>query len=226
MVPVFAQSGLVIDHLRSLVTTGPWPVEMMSWKAAARQKGRAGLALPFCFGRPRFTIVVILAPFCYDNQKEGGYPMALTKTEARIPARMPHEVYERIAAASQAVGATLNQFLVQSALDRANDVLERERMIALSVEAAGVFLKATARQHDDKGISRTFVLYEPGKPAAILGYFTLTLCEVRTEHLPEKYAKKYPAHGLPAVRLARLAVARKFQGKGPRHLFEQTDLSF
>jgi GNAT superfamily N-acetyltransferase len=76
------------------------------------------------------------------------------------------------------------------------------------------FLKATARQHGDKGISRTFVLYEPEKPAVILGYFTLTLCEVRTEHLPEKYAKKYPTHGLPAVRLARLAVAHKLQGKG------------
>ena len=76
------------------------------------------------------------------------------------------------------------------------------------------FLRATARQHGDKGISRTFVLCEPGKPAIILGYFTLTLCEVRTEELPERYAKKYPAHGLPAVRLARIAVARKFQGKG------------
>ena len=65
--------------------------------------------------------------------------MALTKTEARIPARMPQEVYERIAAASQAVGATLNQFLVQSALERANDVLERECTITLSVEAAGAF---------------------------------------------------------------------------------------
>jgi len=65
--------------------------------------------------------------------------MATTKTEERIPARMPHEVYERIAAASRAVGATLNQFLVQSALDRANDVLERERRIALSMEAAEAF---------------------------------------------------------------------------------------
>lgn len=63
----------------------------------------------------------------------------MTKTEERIPARMPHEVYERIAAASRAVGATLNQFLVQSALDRANDVLERERRIALSMEAAEAF---------------------------------------------------------------------------------------
>jgi len=76
------------------------------------------------------------------------------------------------------------------------------------------FLKATARQHSHKGISRTFVLSEQEKPATIFGYFTLTLCEVRTEHLPSAYAKKYPHHGLPAVRLARLAVSGKYQGKG------------
>ena len=76
------------------------------------------------------------------------------------------------------------------------------------------FIKATARQHGDKGISRTFVLSEQEKPATIIGYFTLTLCEVGTESLPSAYAKKYPQHGLPAVRLARLAVSRKYQGKG------------
>lgn len=62
--------------------------------------------------------------------------MALNKTEERIPARMPVDVYERIAAAARTVGATLNQFLVQSALDRANDILERERVINLSMKAA------------------------------------------------------------------------------------------
>jgi GNAT superfamily N-acetyltransferase len=76
------------------------------------------------------------------------------------------------------------------------------------------FLRATARQHGDKGISRTFVLSDQEKPEAILGYFTLTLCEVRTEHLPAAYANKYPQHGLPAVRLARLAVSGKYQRKG------------
>ena len=76
------------------------------------------------------------------------------------------------------------------------------------------FLKMTARQHSEKGISRTFVLSEQERPATIFGYFTLTLCEVRTEHLPSVYEKKYPQHGLPAVRLARLAVSRKHQGKG------------
>jgi len=34
------------------------------------------------------------------------------------------------------VGATLNQFYVQAALERANDILERERTIALSLQAA------------------------------------------------------------------------------------------
>ena len=76
------------------------------------------------------------------------------------------------------------------------------------------FLKATARQRSDKGISRTFVLSEQERPAVIFGYFTLTLCEVRTEDLPAAYAKKYPQHGLPAVRLARLAVSGKYQRKG------------
>lgn len=65
--------------------------------------------------------------------------MTLNKIEERIPARMPHEVYERIVAAAQAVGATLNQFLVQSALDKANDILERERVITLSTRAAKTF---------------------------------------------------------------------------------------
>jgi uncharacterized protein (DUF1778 family) len=70
--------------------------------------------------------------------------MALNKVEERIPARMPLEVYERIAAAARTVGATLNQFLVQSALDKANDILERERVITLSTTAADTFFSLIA----------------------------------------------------------------------------------
>lgn len=76
------------------------------------------------------------------------------------------------------------------------------------------FLKATARQHDQKGVSRTFVLLDQKNSTEIMGFFTLTLCEVTFRQLPAVYAKKYPKHGLPAVRLARLAVARKHQGQG------------
>lgn len=80
------------------------------------------------------------------------------------------------------------------------------------VSALNNFLRATARQHNDKGISRTFVLTEV--TPQILGFFTLTLCEVRSTKLPATLAAQYPDHGLPAVRLARLAVSRKQQGKG------------
>lgn len=80
------------------------------------------------------------------------------------------------------------------------------------VSELNAFLKATARQHGDKGISRSFVLVENDTPT-VIGYFTLTLCEVVTGKLPATYAKKYPQHGLPAVRLARLAVSRRHQGK-------------
>jgi ribosomal protein S18 acetylase RimI-like enzyme len=95
-------------------------------------------------------------------------------------------------------------------------VLSREHDRAgfdCGVPELNAFLKSTARQHGDKGISRTFVLTGRGGNA-IMGFFTLTLCEVRAEKLPAGYAKRYPRHGLPAVRLARLAVARKHQGKG------------
>jgi len=62
--------------------------------------------------------------------------MAITKTEERIPARMPHDVYERIAEAARTVGATLKQFIVQSALEKANNIIELERTIHLSTQAA------------------------------------------------------------------------------------------
>lgn len=62
--------------------------------------------------------------------------MARAAAEERIPARMPSAVYDRVVEAAQAVGATLNQFLVQSALEKANEILERERVIKLSATSA------------------------------------------------------------------------------------------
>ena len=62
--------------------------------------------------------------------------MAHARAEERIPARMPTAVYDRVVEAAQAVGATLNQFLVQSALEKANQILEQERVIKLSTHAA------------------------------------------------------------------------------------------
>ena len=82
-------------------------------------------------------------------------------------------------------------------------------------EALNIFLRQTARQHQEKGLSRTFVLVEQGgsKPAPILGFFTLAATEGLTDSLPPEIAKRFPAR-IPAIILARLAVAKSRQGKG------------
>jgi len=75
------------------------------------------------------------------------------------------------------------------------------------------YLRNTARQHIIKGISRTFVLIDESQPEEMLGFFTLAFCEIQAEDLPFKYAKKYPTK-IPAAKLARLAVSKKYQRQG------------
>ena len=78
-----------------------------------------------------------------------------------------------------------------------------------------VFLKTMAKQAGTKRMSQTFVLTRTPEPAKILGYFSLTICQVNIEEVPERQRKKYPPqHGLPAIRLARLAVSLSEQKKG------------
>lgn len=54
---------------------------------------------------------------------------ATAKKQDRIGARVPHEVYETLCRAAELTGATVNQFLVQSALREAQAVIEREEVI-------------------------------------------------------------------------------------------------
>lgn len=63
------------------------------------------------------------------------------KTE-RISARVPENVYETLSRAANLVGSTVNQFLVQSALERAHAVIEEENIIRLSGESAKRFFDA------------------------------------------------------------------------------------
>ncbi|OGT99397.1 MAG: hypothetical protein A2X80_10035 [Geobacteraceae bacterium GWB2_52_12] len=68
----------------------------------------------------------------------------VTKGEMRVAARMPEEILDRINEAASLLGSTLNQFLVSAALDKANAVLERERVINLNFASARVVLDALA----------------------------------------------------------------------------------
>jgi GNAT superfamily N-acetyltransferase len=80
-------------------------------------------------------------------------------------------------------------------------------------EALNSYLRRIARQHAEKGISRTFVMVDTAEPITILCYATLILCEVRTDRLPARIAKKYPSV-VPGAKLARLAVDRRWQRRG------------
>ncbi len=75
------------------------------------------------------------------------------------------------------------------------------------------FLQRTARQHIQKGLSRTFVLVDDATPSIIIGFFTLSLCEVQVECLPPRWIKKYPSI-VPGIKLARLAVSKSYQRQG------------
>ncbi len=54
----------------------------------------------------------------------------------RITARVAKDVRERIEEAADRSGATLNQFLVQAAIEKADQVLEREKVMRLSARDA------------------------------------------------------------------------------------------
>jgi ribosomal protein S18 acetylase RimI-like enzyme len=75
------------------------------------------------------------------------------------------------------------------------------------------WLRQVARQHQDKGLSKTFVATREEAPTRICGYFALTLAELENRHLPEASRKKLPRR-IPGVRLGRLAVDGEYQGKG------------
>ncbi len=75
------------------------------------------------------------------------------------------------------------------------------------------WLRQVARQHQDKGLSKTFVAVREDVPERICGYYALTLAELENRHLPEGWRKKLPRR-IPGVRLGRLAVDQHYQGKG------------
>ena len=55
-----------------------------------------------------------------------------TTRQERIGARVPPDVYATLIRAAELLGATVNQFLVQSALKEAQAVIEREQTLRLS----------------------------------------------------------------------------------------------
>jgi uncharacterized protein (DUF1778 family) len=71
--------------------------------------------------------------------KQGGF---MPIVEKRFQTRMPYHVHEKLINAAELSGATLNQFVVQSALEKANSILERERVLNLTLRDAETIFEA------------------------------------------------------------------------------------
>lgn len=56
----------------------------------------------------------------------------LARAEKRLTTRINDHVQEKLQIAADLVGATLNQFVVQAALEKADKVIESESVIALT----------------------------------------------------------------------------------------------
>lgn len=90
------------------------------------------------------------------------------------------------------------------------------------------WLSQTALQHQNKGVSRTFVAvthdevvsltyqqagYVDIVPTSILGFYALASAFVVTTELPQSITKRYPRQ-IPVTRLGRLAIRADMQKQG------------
>lgn len=82
------------------------------------------------------------------------------------------------------------------------------------VESLDAYLRKQAGQHLREGIATTHVLIDEDAPARILGYVSLAAAQVALEGLQPTDQKHLPRYPVPAVRVARLAVAQTEHGKG------------
>lgn len=76
------------------------------------------------------------------------------------------------------------------------------------------FLRTRAAKHQTLGVSRTFVLAEDLRPAHIIGFYTLSNCQIARSDISPEQARKLPHHPIPAILLARLGVSREEQKQG------------
>lgn len=66
-------------------------------------------------------------------------------------------------------------------------------------------------------IGVTYVAIDEGAPRTVIGYFTLATASVPRDAFPKKYVRGLPPYALPLILLARLAVDRRFSGRGLGH---------
>src|ERR1700723_1744004 len=73
----------------------------------------------------------------------------------------------------------------------------------------------TNQQKSSIGVS--YVALDEDAPRTVLSYFTLAMASVPRAMFPKKHVRGLPPYDLPLILLARLAVDRRFAGRGLGH---------
>lgn len=80
------------------------------------------------------------------------------------------------------------------------------------------YLKRHAWANQEKSsIGVSYVAVDDAAARAVLGYFTLAMASVPRDAFPKKHVRGLPSYDLPLILPARLAVDRRFAGRGLGH---------
>lgn len=87
--------------------------------------------------------------------------MNATEERGRITARVSTPVAEKLQEAADLTGATLNQFLVQAALEKAQVIIEREHSIRYTREDAAMLINLLdAPSAPNEALTKAFERYK------------------------------------------------------------------
>ena len=81
-------------------------------------------------------------------------------------------------------------------------------------EALNEFLRRYARKSHELGGAKTFLAIDDADDKTILGFYSLSPASVTYARTPETVRRGLARHDVPGFRLARLAVDRRFKGRG------------
>lgn len=76
------------------------------------------------------------------------------------------------------------------------------------------YIRRYASQDLRRNLARVFVAVPLDEARRLAGFFTLSAASVSCSELPERLARKLPRYPVPVALIGRLAVDRRYQGKG------------
>lgn len=79
-------------------------------------------------------------------------------------------------------------------------------------EELNQYLRHYAFKNDQLSIGKTFIALNQNQE--VTGYLTLSSAHILAEHLPDDRRSKLPRYPIPAFRIGKLAVDRRFQSSG------------